>query len=81
MPGRWTCRAYWYALPNNLRSWIGRAYRQGIERGNHPSRSYIDAHHAALAWIREHARPACGQEVTAALYGRGRDRDDLEDVR
>jgi hypothetical protein len=34
---------------------VGRAHREGMERGVHPSRSYIDAHHAALAWIREEA--------------------------
>lgn len=50
----WGCRAHWYRLPNNLRAWIGRAYRQGLEAGTHPTRSYAEAHRAALAWIAEH---------------------------
>ncbi|MGF6607083.1 hypothetical protein OKW45_001983 [Paraburkholderia sp. WSM4175] len=52
----WGCRAHWYALPNNLRAWIGRAYRQGIARGDHPSRSWREAHAAALAWIEQRER-------------------------
>lgn len=52
---QWGCREHWYALPNNLRAWIGRAYRQGIDTGTHPTRSYVEAHRAALAWIAEHA--------------------------
>jgi hypothetical protein len=52
----WGCRAHWYALPNNVRAWIGRAYRSGIDHGTHPTRSYVDAHRAALAWIAERER-------------------------
>jgi hypothetical protein len=59
----WGCRAHWYALPNNLRAWIGRAYRYGIDTGTHPTRSYVDAHRAALAWIAEHRRPEHENEV------------------
>lgn len=40
--------------PGNLRSWIGRAYRYDIQTGTHPTRSYVEAHRAALEWIREH---------------------------
>ncbi|WP_233872413.1 hypothetical protein [Paraburkholderia adhaesiva] len=54
-PGRWGCREHWHALPNNLRAWIGRSYRAGFEAGTHPTRSWLDAHRAALEWIREHA--------------------------
>ncbi|MBC8638284.1 hypothetical protein IAG25_15800 [Caballeronia sp. EK] len=56
---RWGCREHWYRLPSNLRSWIGRAYRSGLRAGNHPNRSYAQAHHAALAWIAafEQGRP------------------------
>ncbi|WP_233854248.1 hypothetical protein [Paraburkholderia sp. HD33-4] len=46
----WGCRAHWYRLPNNLRAWIGRAYRIGIENGTHPTQSWRRAHTAALAW-------------------------------
>ncbi|MFC4703879.1 MULTISPECIES: hypothetical protein [Paraburkholderia] len=34
--------------------WIGRAYRYGVETGTHPTPSYVQAHRAALDWIREH---------------------------
>lgn len=51
---QWGCRTHWYRLPNNIRSWIGRTYRKGIDRGDHPSRSWLEAHHAALAWIEQH---------------------------
>ncbi|MGF6636797.1 hypothetical protein OKW39_003948 [Paraburkholderia sp. MM6662-R1] len=64
----WGCRRHWYVLPNDLRAWIGRAYRQGIARGEHPSRSYRDAHRAALEWIREQtsgARSATYQTLPA----------------
>ncbi|WP_277187652.1 hypothetical protein [Caballeronia sp. BR00000012568055] len=50
---RWGCREHWHALPNHLRAWIGRSYRQGFESGRHPLPSYLDAHRAALDWIRE----------------------------
>jgi hypothetical protein len=50
----WGCKPHWRALPNNLRAWIGRAYRYGADTGTHPTRSYVDAHRAALAWIAEH---------------------------
>ena len=65
--GRWGCREHWQALPNNLRAWIGRAYRAGIETGTHPSRSWLDAHHAALEWICEDAeeRQECGRSAEA----------------
>ena len=48
-------RAHWYTLPNNIRSRIGRAYRQGVERGDHPSRSWLEAHQAALEYARQKA--------------------------
>jgi hypothetical protein len=47
----WGCRHHWYRLPNNLRSWIGRAYRIGIQNGTHPTDSWRNAHTAALDWI------------------------------
>ncbi|WP_160147440.1 hypothetical protein [Caballeronia pedi] len=40
-------------LPSQLRSWIGRAYRQGLAADAHPTRYYVKAHQAALAWIAE----------------------------
>jgi hypothetical protein len=42
-------------LPNDLCAWIGRAYRRGFKTGRHPLPSYLDAHPAALEWMREHA--------------------------
>lgn len=61
LPGTlWGCRAHWHALPNNLRSWIGRAYRQGIEAGTHPSASYCAAHRAALQFIATEPGEHCG---------------------
>jgi hypothetical protein len=56
---QWGCRPHWYRLPNTTRSWIGRAYRQGIQRGDHPSKSWRDAHAAALDFAR-------AQETAAA---------------
>ena len=50
----WGCSVHWYALPNNIRAWLGRSYRQGIEQDIHPSRSYVAANKAALAWIAQH---------------------------
>jgi hypothetical protein len=47
----WGCRGHWYRLPGNLRSWIGRAYRDGMDHGTHPTRSYAKAHAAAIEWI------------------------------
>lgn len=47
----WGCRTHWHALPNNIRAWIGRAYRFGVDHECHPTRSYVEAHRAALAWI------------------------------
>jgi hypothetical protein len=48
---QWGCRSHWYRLPNNIRAWIGRTYRGGVLRGDHPSRHWLEAHHAALEWI------------------------------
>lgn len=56
----WGCRANWSRLPRNLRAWIGRAHRYGIDTGTHPTRSYINAHRAALDWVREHAKEQQG---------------------
>jgi hypothetical protein len=53
---RWGCREHWHLLPNHIRAWIGRAYRAGFQTGRHPSPSYLDAHRAALDWIREQAQ-------------------------
>lgn len=55
----WGCRAHWYALPQPLRQWIGRAYREGVRTDTHPTRSYVKAHRAALEWIAasEEGRP------------------------
>jgi len=50
----WGCRAHWYALPNDIRAWIGRTYRGGVLRGDHPSRNWREAHAAALVWIEQH---------------------------
>jgi hypothetical protein len=52
----WGCREHWYRLPNNLRAWIGRAYRIGIDNGTHPTPSWCKAHTAALAWIEQHGQ-------------------------
>jgi hypothetical protein len=52
---RWGCREHWHALPNDLRAWIGRTYRHGFETGTYSTHAYLDAHRAALEWIREHA--------------------------
>jgi hypothetical protein len=46
----WGCRPHWYRLPNDIRSWIGRSYRAGLDAGCHPTRRYIRAHRAALAF-------------------------------
>ncbi|WP_233866699.1 hypothetical protein [Paraburkholderia adhaesiva] len=51
----WGCPQHWRALPNDLRAWIGRAYRYGQMTGSHPNQSWRDAHTAALAWIAQHA--------------------------
>ena len=57
----WGWRAHWHALPNNIRAWIGRAYRIGMDHGTHPTKSYVAAHHAALEWMHEHeAGCKCG---------------------
>ncbi|MCG7403049.1 hypothetical protein [Caballeronia zhejiangensis] len=50
----WGCSEHWYMLPATIRSWIGRAYRYGIDHDCHPTRRYVTAHHAALRWIAEH---------------------------
>jgi hypothetical protein len=50
----WGCRGHWHRLPGNIRSWIGRAYRAGIDTDTHPTESYLKAHAAALAWILEY---------------------------
>jgi hypothetical protein len=56
IPNRlWSCREHWFTLPNNLRAWIGRAYRHGIDTGTHPTDSYVRAHRAALEWIAQHS--------------------------
>ncbi|WP_321888011.1 hypothetical protein [Paraburkholderia bannensis] len=52
---RWGCREHWHTLPNDLRAWIGRAYREGFTTGAHPTPSYVRAHLIALHWIREHS--------------------------
>jgi hypothetical protein len=56
---RWGCREHWHALPNDLRAWIGRAYRAGFETGTHPSHSWLNANSAALEWV--FTRPVEGQ--------------------
>ncbi|MGF6978973.1 hypothetical protein QFZ94_007488 [Paraburkholderia sp. JPY465] len=51
----WGCKPHWRTLPPNLRAWIGRAYRQGMDCDIHPSASYLRAHRAALRWAHEFA--------------------------
>jgi hypothetical protein len=46
----WGCREHWYRLPSSVRVLLGRAYRRGMNDGNHPNRRYVRAHHTALAW-------------------------------
>lgn len=55
---RWGCREHWHMVPNDLRAWIGRAYRAGFETGTHPTASYLEAHREALEWKREHVQEA-----------------------
>lgn len=47
----WGCKQHWYALPNDLRAWVGRAHRVGIETDRHPTASYLAACSRAQAWI------------------------------
>lgn len=49
----WGCRTHWHGLPNSLRAWIGRAYRQGMDRDLHPTLSYLRAHRAAIRFAQE----------------------------
>jgi hypothetical protein len=38
-------------LPDDLRAWIGRAYRAGMDTDSHPTASYLAAYARAQAWI------------------------------
>lgn len=48
---QWGCNPHWRALPNDLRAWIGRAYRVGSITDTHPTDAWLEAHRAALQWI------------------------------
>jgi hypothetical protein len=61
----WGCKAHWRALPTELRSWIGRAYRVGMDRDEHPTPSYLRAHRAAI----EFARAVVAAEEREAFDG------------
>lgn len=54
----WGCKQHWHALPNDLRAWIGRAYRVGMDGDQHPTYSYRTACSRAQAWISLHATAA-----------------------
>jgi hypothetical protein len=49
----WGCRTHWCRLPGDLRMRIGRAYRYGLDIHTHPTHQYVEAHRAALDWIRD----------------------------
>lgn len=63
----WGCKAHWRALPSELRSWIGRAYRSGMDRDAHPTAAYLRAHRAAIGFAR------------AGVSAEARERDDGSD--
>ncbi|SKD04462.1 hypothetical protein SAMN05445504_9234 [Burkholderia sp. CF099] len=48
----WGCEQHWRALPDSLRTWIGRAYRQGMDR-DRLTYCYLRAHRAAILFARE----------------------------
>lgn len=48
----WGCKAHWRALPSDVRSWIGRAYRAGMDSDAHPTAGYLRAHRAAIEFAR-----------------------------
>jgi len=50
---QWGCRDHWFALPPTLRRAIGRAYREGLRQGIHPSDLYWRCHRAAIAYAKE----------------------------
>ena len=52
----WGCKTHWYALPNSLRAWIGRAYRRGMDGDTHPTVDYLRAHRAAIRFAQERNR-------------------------
>lgn len=59
-PAAWGCRAHWYALPEELRTKIWRAYRPGQETDQRPSERYLEVAREVQAWIanRPHAKQA-----------------------
>lgn len=51
---RWGCAPHWSGLPNDLRAWIGRAYRSGMDTDSHPTVSYVAACTRIQEWIALH---------------------------
>ncbi|MFN3656804.1 MAG: hypothetical protein ACK4UO_06090 [Pseudolabrys sp.] len=51
------CGRHWKMLPLRLQHAVWAAYRPGQERTKTPSRAYLDAAKAAIAWVAAHERP------------------------
>jgi hypothetical protein len=50
-PAMWGCRSHWFRIPIKLRSAVWMAYRPGQEKTKTPSKEYVQAARAVLAWI------------------------------
>lgn len=55
-PAMWGCQAHWFALPQDIRRAIWRAYVPGQEIAKNPTRAYIDAAKRAQEWIANRER-------------------------
>jgi hypothetical protein len=64
-PAMWGCRPHWYSLPLGLRNAIWRTYRPGQEITATPSRDYLAAARAVLAWISANHAPPVSQADSA----------------
>lgn len=50
-PRLFMCREHWYKLPYHYRKEVFRYYKAGQEVSKNPSRKYIQAASAAIAWL------------------------------
>jgi hypothetical protein len=66
-PAVWGCRPHWYALPEDLRNAIWRAYAPGQEVKGTPSADYIAAARAVQEWIKANQPPAAPPPAQGSL--------------
>jgi hypothetical protein len=65
-PRMWGCKNHWFTLPENIRTRISRAYRQGQEIDKTPSLEYIAVAHEAQEWIKNYEATQLGTDERTA---------------